>query len=225
MINLIKIPIKFVEIILKIMVLLTRSTNSETRLRAMFLMQGIIEEEIVKAACYYDNGAIPRARLTGVVKLIKKNLQPGDKILVIHSGTTDIVNQARCYIGSEIDSVLLDRNESENDLLNCLSSHIGRHYKMIVVWEGLECRKDRINILKILRDIYKPKMWLVCVPQLFRSWEIPLRAEVLSPIFARPFHRIEYTEASLSDELLLAGLRIGRIRSEFGEIWATAYTE
>ncbi len=95
----------------------------------------------------------------------------------------------------------------------------GRRFEVIVLSNVLEHIERRVDFLRALRTL-GPTILLIRVPMFDRHWRVPLRKELGMVYVSDPTHYTEYTREAFESEMDAAGLDIGHLQVNWGEIWA-----
>lgn len=93
-------------------------------------------------------------------------------------------------------------------------------FDVITLSNVLEHIENRIDFLKVLKEKYHPKRFLIRVPMFERDWRVPLKKELGIDYRLDDTHFIEYSKETFEDEMQKAGLKIIDLDVRWGEIWA-----
>ncbi len=95
-------------------------------------------------------------------------------------------------------------------------------FDTVVLSNVLEHITERPSRLRMWREWYRPKRFLIRVPAFDREWRAPWKKELGVEWRLDPTHETEYTQAQLLEELAQSGLRLNEIVIRWGEYWVSA---
>jgi SAM-dependent methyltransferase len=102
-----------------------------------------------------------------------------------------------------------------------VTAHGGR-FDAIILSNVLEHITDRPERLRMWREWYQPKRFLIRVPAFDRNWQTALKKDLGLDYRCDPTHETEYTEQQVRDEIAAAGLKVDELIIRWGEYWASA---
>lgn len=183
-----------------------------------------------------EGGIHPKHRIQNHHKFFLDNIDPTDRVLDIGCGdgilTSDIASKAAEVIGMDIDASRIRKAKARNlrgnlryfsgdaTELKLLSLVLPQKYDVITMSNVLEHIEKRIEFLSFWG--HRGKKILIRVPALDRGW-LPIYMKELGMDYRLDKdHKIEYTVATLKEELEVAGLKLESFDICFGEILAVA---
>jgi SAM-dependent methyltransferase len=180
-------------------------------------------------------GLHPKHRLMNYHKFFVDNVSEGEGVLDIGCGNgallRDVALKTRwCVVGVEINKQNVDLAIKRlADLPNIEIVHADiheyrgqKHFDSIILSNVLEHLDKRAELLRYLKEQFKPKQFLIRVPMFEREWLVPYKKELGVEWRLDTTHEIEYTEEEFRIELTMAGLEIRKIMFKWGEIYAVA---
>jgi len=203
-------------------------------LRELFLAQDDAAAALDRGALDYGDGVHPKHRLTGYHDFFVDRIAAGERVLDVGSGigsvARDIADRARAeVIGIDTSpwSLEVARRRFPHPRVTYLQADALDYVPDVpvdvaVLSNVLEHIAPRAQLLRALRERAGARRLLVRVPQIDRTWEVPLRRELGLPYFSDRTHELEYTPELLRDELAAAGWRMGEPTLRWGEIWVEA---
>lgn len=93
-------------------------------------------------------------------------------------------------------------------------------FDVVTLSNVLEHIEQRVEFLRILKQKYNPKRFLIRVPMFERDWRVPFKKELGLDYRLDDTHFIEYTKEIFEEETSKAGLKIAKLDVRWGEIWA-----
>lgn len=183
-----------------------------------------------------EGGIHPKHRIQNHHKFFLDNIQPTDRVLDVGCGdgvlTADMASKASMVIGIDIDAARIkkakERNMRDNTKyfsgdatsITLMALLYPQGYDVITMSNVLEHVDNRISFLMLWG--HKGKKLLIRVPALNRGWlPVYMKEQEMDYRLDRD-HRLEYTVATLNDELEAAGLTLESHYISFGEILAVA---
>jgi len=200
-------------------------------LRILMWLDNLYYKSVSRLAIAAEGGTHPKHRLTKYHQFFIDNVSPTDAILDIGCGdgflTYDLAKKVRHITAIDInkDNIEFARRNYNQENIKYLYGDATRfnfkeRYDAIILSNMLEHIDKRIDFLSKIRKL--ADTFLIRVPQLNRDWLTYYKIELGVEYRLDPTHKIEYTMASLSQELKQAGMSIKRASIQFGEIWAVA---
>ncbi|MBN1694209.1 class I SAM-dependent methyltransferase [candidate division WOR-3 bacterium] len=164
-----------------------------------------------------------------------KNIKPDEKVLDIGSGNGflcyDIVTKVK---GAKVTGIELNEKNVEfarkhysHDNIRFIKGDALKElpkdkFDVITLSNILEHIEKRVKFLKVLQQRFKPKRFIIRVPDFERDWRVPLKKELGLDYRLDRTHFIEYTQANFAEELNRAGLEATILEYRWGEIWCVA---
>lgn len=191
-------------------------------------LDSLIEVECIK----YDNGLHVKHRLTKYHDFFYDRLKKNERVLDIGCGNGFLDYDMAKKAGAKI--VGIEISEQNYNFAKKKYSHKNIEYingdalkyvpevkiDTVVMSNVLEHLENRVDFLKKIQKLIKPKRWLIRVPMFNRDWQTALMKDLGMDYRLDPTHYIEYTEESFRKEIEKAGLKINEIKINWGEIWS-----
>lgn len=198
-------------------------------IKMLLFLDNYLYAAVSKFVVKLENGIHPKHRLMKYHNFFINNINSTDIVLDVGCGngfnTYHIAGKAKRVVGIDIDSKNIAYAEKNflSDNIDYLTANImdykfGQKFDVIVLSNVLEHMKDRIKLLKKIKDI--GRRFLVRVPVIDRSWLVLYKKELGIEYRLDKTHYIEYTIDNFTKELERAGLKIKNYSIQFGEIWA-----
>ncbi len=191
-----------------------------------------------KASIKYGGGLHTKHKHIKYHDFFVKNIKSGEKVLDIGSGNGflcyDIVTKVK---GAKVTGIELNEknvkfarsNYKHENLIfikgDALKELPKEKFDVITLSNILEHIEKRVDFLKILQQRFKPKRFIIRVPNLERDWRVPLKKELGLDYRLDNTHFIEYTQESFADELNRAGLEATILEYRWSEIWCVAKSD
>lgn len=189
-----------------------------------------------RASLRYGNGIHTKHKHINFHEFFQKNIKPGENILDVGSSTGDLASDLAKYaapgkvIGIEIEKDRVKEASKRYKNITNLSFVFGDatdkqalpSFKVdtITLSNVLEHIDKRVDFLKQLIRIYKPKKVLIRVPTFERDWRVPLKKEVEVDYRLDVTHYIEFTKDEFIKEMKEAGLDLIDLDISWGEFRA-----
>ncbi len=197
-------------------------------LKFLMWIDNLCYRSISMLAITAEGGIHPKHRLTNYHQFFIDNVRPGDSVLDIGCGngllTYDLAQKARHVTAIDInkDNIEFARLNYNRENIKYLHGDATRfnfktRFDTVVMSNLLEHIDNRPSFLAKIRKL--ANTFLIRVPQFDRDWLTYYKSELGVEYRLDPTHKIEYTMASLSQELKQAGMGIKRASIQFGEIW------
>lgn len=185
-----------------------------------------------QAATRYEGGVHPKHRLTQYHDFFVRRISAGDRVLDVGCRTGEVAFEIANRTGAKVTGIDIDlpslqegrqRNTHPNlellegDIYNWVSPH---PFNVVVMSNVLEHLKDRVELLKGLRERTGAERLLIRVPVFERDWRAGLKRELGLEWRLDHTHETEYTLESFKDEMVRAGLDVRHLEVRWGEIWA-----
>ena len=103
---------------------------------------------------------------------------------------------------------------------DALKTEFDTSIDIVVMSNVLEHIKDRVALLKRIKETIKPNTIIIRVPLYERDWRVPLKEELGIEHRLDPTHYTEYTLESYKEELEEAELNLEHLEVRWGEIWS-----
>ncbi len=199
-------------------------------IKVLLFLDNYLYAAVSRFAVKLENGIHPKHRLIKYHNFFIDNINSTDMVLDVGCGngfnTYRIAGKAKRVVGIDIDSKNIAYAEKNFllgniDYLNAdiMDYESGQKFDVIVLSNVLEHIKDRIRLLKKIKDM--GRRFLIRVPVIDRSWLVLYKKELGIEYRLDKTHCIEYTIDSFTEELEKAGLKLKNYSIRFGEIWAT----
>ena len=203
-------------------------------LKELLELQEALMYQVNQTAIRYEGGIHPKHRLMDYHRFFIERLNKNDRVLDIGCGygavAFSMAKAGALVTGIDMDETNLRhaRKRYKHENLKFLLGDIRKDlpdgkFDVIVMSNVLEHIEDRIGLLKMIRDKFKPKLLLIRVPMINRDWLVPLKKELGIPYFSDPTHYTEYTLESFKGEMVEAGLTFRHAEIKWGEIWAEVH--
>lgn len=205
-------------------------------LRRLLRLDDRLHVRIDGLAIALDDGVHAKHRLTGYHGFFTTRVGRGERVLDVGCGkgelAYDLAQAGAAVTGIDVSRPSLDFARArfretglefvEGDVLTWDPTH---DYDVVVLSNVLEHIGPRVELLRRLRSVARPRRFLIRVPSEERDWLVPMRKELGLPHFSDPTHETEYTVEQLRAELHEAGLGIDELVLRWGELWAVATPE
>lgn len=196
--------------------------------RARYWLDRLIEGECIKL----DGGLHVKHRLTRYHDFFCDRLKKNERALDIGCGNGFLDYDMAKKAGAKI--VGIELSKQNYNFAKKKYSHENIEYvngdalkyvpevkiDTVVMSNVLEHLDNRVDFLKKIQKLIKPKRWLIRVPMFNRDWQTALMKDLGMDYRLDPTHYIEYTEESFRKEIEDAGLKINEIKINWGEIWS-----
>lgn len=203
-------------------------------IRELISLHDVLLWNLDQTAIRYEKGIHPKHRLMNYHRFFVERLKMGDRVLDVGCGygtvAFSMAQAGALVIGIDMDekNIRQARKLYQHENLKFLIGDVRKdlpegNFNVIVMSNVLEHIENRIEVLKMLRDKFKPKLWLIRVPMINRDWLVPLKKELGISYFSDPTHYTEYTLESFKDEIVNAGLEVHHAEVKWGEIWAEVH--
>jgi len=228
-------PGQRVKFLMRLMDMAIRGDSPKRALRFLLELDGRLYERQGKTAVVYGKGIHVKHRLTGYHDFFVKNIHPGERILDIGCGN-GILSHA--MVSRVRDTVVtgMDRDRNKIDFAMRRYRHPGLKFicgdalkeipheifDVITLSNVLEHLEPRVEFLKTVVGLTKPKRLIIRVPLFERDWRVPLKKELGIDYRLDRSHCIEYTAETFSGELQQAGLEATLTEFRWGELWGVA---
>lgn len=192
---------------------------------------------ISAGAQMYDNGVHPKHRMIGYHDFFCSNIGPDESVLDIGCGNGFLASDmAKCTtrrvlgIDKSVASIEFAKAHYRSENLQFMVGDITDDIELpncdvVVLSNVLEHLPERVQFLQRVRDVVKPKKFLIRVPMYEREWMVPFKKELGIDSRLDPGHYVEYTQEQLAEELQAAGLVIEQLEITWGEFWGRARNE
>jgi len=199
-------------------------------IKVLLFLDNYLYAAVSRFAVKLENGIHPKHRLIKYHNFFIDNINSADMVLDVGCGngfnTYRIAGKAKRVVGIDIDSkniAYAEKNFLSGNIdylnANIMDYESGQKFDVIVLSNVLEHIKDRIRLLKKIKDM--GRRFLIRVPVIDRSWLVLYKKELGIEYRLDKTHCIEYTIDSFTEELEKVGLKIKNCSIRFGEIWAT----
>jgi glycosyltransferase involved in cell wall biosynthesis/SAM-dependent methyltransferase len=212
----------------------------EARKRAQFLMA--LDTPVYhlqgESAVEADGGLHPKHRLTGYHGFFTERIRAGERVIDLGCGVgalaASIADRSGAHVtGQDWSEANLERARraaGERGLSERLAFRVGDitrdrvpgSFDVVVLSNVLEHVNDRPGRLRMWREWYGARRFLIRVPALDRDWRVPWKRELGVEWRLDPTHETEYTRPQLEEELALAGLTPSEVVTRWGEYWLEA---
>ncbi len=190
-----------------------------------------LRNQIDKCGIRYEGGIHPKHRLTAYHRFFVERIAPGARVLDVGCGygavAASLAEAGAIVTGVDIDaeSLRAARERFVHANLRFVAGDATRElpderFGVIVLSNVLEHLEHRVVFLRKLADTFGPCRFLIRLPMINRDWLVPLKQELGVPFYSDPGHYTEYTEATFRAEMAAAGLAVGHVQIQWGEIWA-----
>jgi 2-polyprenyl-3-methyl-5-hydroxy-6-metoxy-1,4-benzoquinol methylase len=201
-------------------------------LRELLALDGVLDGLIDEAAQRYDGGVHAKHRLTAYHDFFVSRVKAGERVLDVGCGYGAVAHSlARraeaVVVGIDLDpgNIAEARRRFAHPRLTFVVGDAtqtlpGGEFDVVVASNVIEHIERRAEFYRAVQARARPARWLVRVPMIDRDWQVPLRRELGLLYFSDPTHQTEYTRESFEAEARDAGLRVGHLQVNWGEIWA-----
>jgi SAM-dependent methyltransferase len=216
----------------------SRSGKSSLALKKLFKIKDKLTWVINERALSYGFGIHPKHKLTNYHQFFIDNIIQGENVLDIGCGYGAVSRSiAAAYpesniVGVDINPQNISMAKSADNPKNlkfiisdALKVDLKNKFDVVVLSNVLEHINDRVIFLKNLKSLSSSKKFLIRVPLFERDWEIAMRQELKINYFNDTDHKIEHTLNEFENEINSAGMKIKKIQTLWGEIWAVCYYE
>ena len=208
-----------------------KSHEPASGLRELMVFEEQLMYHLHQAAIRYEGGIHPKHRLMEYHRFFVDRIEKGEKILDVGCGkgtvAMSMAESGALVTGLDLnaDNITFARKKYRHKNLKFICGDVTTDvpagpYDVIVMSNVFEHIRDRVELLKKLRDRFSPKRFLFRVPMVNRHWLVPLKRELGMPYFIDSTHFTEYTLSSFKQEIEAAGLKVHQYESAWGEIWA-----
>lgn len=211
-----------------------KATGIDLALRTILYIHSLSYRAAGVLASMKEGGIHPKHRIQNHHKFFLDNIEPKDKVLDVGCGdgvlTADMASKASQVIGIDINPVRIkkakERNMRDNTKyfsgdatsITLMALLYPRGYDVTTMSNVLEHVDNRIDFLKFWG--HRGKKLLIRVPALDRGWlPVYMKEQGMDYRLDRD-HKLEYTVATLNDELEAAELTLESHVIRFGEILA-----
>ena len=179
-----------------------------------------------------EGGLHPKHRLIRYHDFFVNNIAAGESVLEVGCGNgallKDIVIKSKGRaVGVEIskESILAARSRFKGvGDVEIIHGDIFEYkdkqkFDVIVLSNTLEHLERRSVLLKILKEKFQPRKFLIRVPMFEREWVVPFKKELGLEWRLDPTHQTEYTQDEFNDELDKGGVTISKLEIRWGEFY------
>jgi len=230
-----KLPSKSAGILITLFKKVIAEIDPEIALRFLFEFENKLYLLEGKTSIQYGGGIHTKHKHIKYHDFFVKNIKPDENVLDIGSGNGFLsYDMATKIKGSKVTGIELNEKKIEfakshynRDNLNFIKGNVLQKlpegkYDVITLSNVLEHIKERVNFLKILKQRFNPKRFIIRVPLFERDWRVPLKKELGMDYRLDPTHFIEYTQEGFLEELERAGLKAVNVEYRWSEIWCIA---
>lgn len=227
------LPAPYVKNIL-LQIISRRADSLEPKEAASFLLE--LDNELYplhsQAATRYEGGVHPKHRLTHYHDFFVQRIGKGDRVLDVGCRTGEVAFEIVNRTGAKVTGIDIDlpnlqegRKRNVHPNLELLEGNVytwvpPHSFDVVLMSNVLEHLKDRVGLLKGLRERTGAARFLIRVPVFERDWRAGLKRELGLEWRLDHTHETEYTLESFKDEMAQAGLDIRHLEVRWGEIWA-----
>lgn len=218
---------------LLLFILESRGNNTRDSLRRLFGIEDELTRVINERALFLGRGVHPKHRLVPYHDFFIRNLAGFERILDIGCGYGAV---ARSIAKALPNSIVLGIDNDKDRLNQALSSlnppnldFLYMDFKSftpetsfdaVVLSNVLEHIENRVEAIKQITHVSKAKKFLIRVPLFERNWTIPMRRELNVNFFQDSDHKIEHRIVEFENEMQESNLKIEKMETLWGEIWA-----
>lgn len=223
---------KTITFILKLVV---RFSDPRNALRYLFSIDKELYSLEGQTSVRYGKGVHSKHRHIFYHDFFIENLAEGQNVLDIGSGN-GVLDKKIAENFEKINLVGIELNKDNFEWAKKNSSHpnitfinddalkydFKDKFDVVILSNVLEHIEKRVEFLRKVREKCRPKYFLIRVPMFERDWKIPLQKELGLNYFLDSTHFIEYCFDELEKEFREAGLKIEKIKTNWGEYWIKA---
>jgi len=210
-----------------------RGPDAGAGLRELAEAEEAVMSRLDHCAVRYEGGIHPKHRLTKYHDFFVNRVQRGERILDVGCGDGSVAHSlvlgGALVTGVDISAQNVEKAKRRypHPGLSFVCGDARTElpvdgFETIVLSNVLEHIDQRVAFLRsIIRDPCVRRV-LIRVPMFNRHWVVPLRRELGLSYYSDPTHYVEYTEEGFREEIGDAGLRIGHLEIQWGELWAEA---
>jgi len=224
-------PIALRRLLCRLAFAASAESNPKSGLQVLISLHEDLMWHINQAAIRYEGGIHPKHRLMDYHRFFIERLNENDRVLDIGCGygavAFSMAKAGALVTGIDMDEINLRqaRKRYQHKNLRFLLGDVRKdlpngHFDVIVMSNVLEHIEDRVGLLKMIRDKFKPKLLLIRVPMINRDWLVPLKKELGMRYYSDPTHYTEYTIESFQAEMANVGLEVRHAEIKWGEIWS-----
>lgn len=222
-----------INIITGLFILESRQSKASEGLKKLFLLKDQLEWVINERAMVYGSGTHPKHKLTNYHNFFIQNIKNGNSVLDVGCGYGAVSKSiAEYHLKSKVTGIDLNLNSLRKAKLNLRNKNVKyihgditkqkniERFDVVILSNVLEHIHDRIFLLKRLKKITRASKFLIRVPLFERDWQIAMRQSLGVNYFSDNDHKIEHTINQFYDEINNSGLRVVKMHTLWGEIWA-----
>lgn len=185
-----------------------------------------------QAATRYEGSVHPKHRITHYHDFFVQRIRKDERVLDVGCRTGEVAFEIAGKTGAKVTGIDIDlpslqegRRRNAHPNLEMIEGDVytwrpPHSFDVVVMSNVLEHLKDRVNLLKGLRQHTGAARFLIRVPLFERDWRAGLKRELGIEWRLDETHETEYTLESFKEEMVQAGLGIRYMEVRWGEIWA-----
>lgn len=214
---------------------LVRRLDAAEAARFLMELDARLYELHGEAACAANGGLHPKHLLTRYHDFFVERIARGERVADLGSG----VGALACSIASRSGASVVGMDLSEKNLglarARAREAGLGDRamfakgditrdrldgaFDVVVLSNVLEHLKERPGLLRMWREWYGAKRFLIRVPAFDREWRVPFKKGLGVEWRLDPTHETEYSLEALEGEMREAGLRLTHATARWGEYW------